>query len=529
MYKEPSSTETVKKPEAQENLEAPRSAESPEEVCARMTSEAEKETANFVKECAGDPLFIEKQEEDGVKIDPEDKSELSGTPQEADAAKVELMNEIGDKTDQKNKYADFAKDQRKFYGENEMNTLEEAQRGKKYALSDMESTQESIDENLAKIETLRLEIESKKSSIINRILEFRKIRDLEIKLRRQENLLADYGKRLEQKKELAEAYDYLIGEETKLADSMEEANRENAEFDNKKQEAFLEEERNRDIKNLVKKHGVFFVHDIVDAEWKPSANNRSIDTKQLDFYDQLDILHGLEPTISTSTLHEDSRQNTFGEYSFGVLLSGGRVLGGDRSDTGSVAIDRNNRYIPKENRTPKAIENAILRKTFASENKNVKDSTDYNELVVENPEIAGVCVKWSEEWSEGVSLAEGSEIVLSKKLHGEKDSYEHWWSKVSGIMQRGLPIFILSRDNNTVRMMYDINIKNKSFKVTPQFSPENFANMPGSYQQHLGKEEKRNAAMRVFDKAVGLLTEEEKNAYVPDGTEKDGRGLYNVN
>lgn len=526
MYKEPSSTETVKKPEAQENFEAPRSAESPEEVCARMMSEAEKETANFVKECAGDPLFIEKQEEDGVKIDPEDKSELSGTPQEADAAKVELMSEIGEKMDQKNKYADFADDQKKFYSENGMNTLEEAKRGKKYSLSDMESIQENIDEQLVKIETLRSEIESKKSSIISRILEFRKIRESETKLRRQESLLTDYERRLVQKKEFVEAYDYLIGEETKLAVLMEDAHKENAEFDAKKQEAFLEEERNRDIKNLTKKHGVFFVHDVVDGEWKPSANNRSINTKQLDFNNQLDILHGLEPTISTSTLHEDSRQNTFGEYSFGVLLSGGRVLGGDKSDAGSVAIDRKNRYISKEKRTPEAIENAILRKTFASEKEDAKGNTDYNELVVENPEIAGVCVKWSEEWSEGVSLIEGDEIYLKNK-GGIR--YDEWWNKISNIMKRGMPIFILSRDSNTVRMMYDIDVKNNSFKVTPQYSPEDFANMPGIYQQHLGKDEKRKAVMRVFDKAVGLLTEEEKNAYVPDGTEKDGRGLYNVN
>jgi hypothetical protein len=100
MYKEPPSTEAMKKPEAQENLEAPRSIESSEELQAKMTNEAEKETVQFEKECTDDLLRVETgAEKDGLSLDSEDKKELQGLNQEADLVRAELMNEIGKSTE----------------------------------------------------------------------------------------------------------------------------------------------------------------------------------------------------------------------------------------------------------------------------------------------------------------------------------------------------------------------------------------------------------------------------------------------
>ena len=428
-----------------------------------------------------------------------------------------MQEEIG-------KFDNFAKNRKELYGKIDANPLEESERDRNNSLKDVEFEKDYIDEYKAKIEAQRLEIANKKSKLLNRILEFRKIKNLERNLGIQEDILKNHEKKLTEKNDLVSAYDYLVEEEKKMADLMGEALQDNAQWDENKKNELLKERDGRDIIKLAGKHGVFFVHDIVDAEWKPSANNRVIDTKNLDFNNQLDILHGLDPTISISTLHKGSKQRTFGKGSWGVFLSGGKVLGGDKSDAGTVAHGlRDREFYSKSNTTTEAIENAILRKSFSDENENAMESTNYNELIVENPEIAGVYVKWDNEMP---PLVDDSEIYL-KNENGIR--YDAWWQKIADVMKRGMPIFVLNRENNTTRLLYDIDIKNKSFKVTSEYDPNNLTDMPGVYKQHLGKEEKRKATMRVFDKAVGLIPEDERSIYTPDGTEEDGRGLYDVN
>lgn len=487
--------------------------ESAEKMREQMIVDAEKEVADIEKTSAGVLAEDEaRAAREGLEIDAEDRQELQDLNGEARMVAQDLEEKFGE----------FVANHRKFYGENMMNTLEEAQRGKKFAAADLESIDNNLEKYKTRVEALRNEIDEKKSNIINRIIEFKKIRELEKNLAIEKRILEDYEKRSSEKKELIKAYDYLIDEETKLAALIEEAHKENAQWDENKRQEMIREEERRDVAKLAKEHGVFFVSSIVDNEEKPSQNNRAINTKKLNFNDQLDILHGLDPTIAASTLHMGTKQKTFGDGSWGVFISGGRVLGGERSDAGSEVYGLRDRRISKNSRTTKAIENAILRKLWSEDSSRYEDSTSYNELVVENPEIAGVYVTWDNSFP---NLNQET-IKLENVKGGVR--YDRWWKNLQDVMKRGLPLFVLNRENNTVRMMYDIDVENKSFKVTPEYDPENIANMPGTYQQHLGKEEKRKAVMRVFDKVTGLISEEERNLYAPDGTENDGRGLYNV-
>lgn len=494
--------------------------ESQEAIDQKRLEVSQKEVSDFMGE-AGDG--IKKAESiasaDGLQIDEDGKEELNELNQKVEAAQGKLEEEIsaGDsvKDERGEKFSGFIKHKKEFYRKNDMEVVKEATHGKKGELKEAEFIKGYIEEYMAKAEEIRSEIENKKSSIINRVLEFRKIKELEKKLNFNERVLEDNKRRLAQKLELADAYDYMIAEEIKLSAIMEEAHKENTQWDENKRLELIKEEDRRDVSKLAEEHGVFFCHDIVDAEWKPSANNNAINTKELDFNNQLDILHGLDPTISVSTLHEGSKQRTFGKGSWGVFLSGGRVLGGEKSDAGSVAYGlRDRRFCSTRSMTTESIEDAICGR---------EDSSSYNELVVENPEIAGVYVKWDDEMPD---LVENNEVYL-KNENGV--GYDRWWDQLSDVMKRGMPLFVLNQNSNTVRLMYDVDIKNRSFKVTPEYNPKNFVDMPGIYQQHLGKEEKRKAAMRVFDKAAGLIPEDERSEYAPDGTERDGRGLYNVN
>jgi hypothetical protein len=475
-----------------------------------------------------------------VAIDESDKMGLKALNQEADVARNELVTEVGNKDKKgegedgqtnKEKFGEFAKRERERILKIGGDVLKEAGHEKEFAIKEQEWISQSIEEYNAKVENLKTEIDSKKSNIIKRILEFKEIRELEKKLSSEEKVLKNYQERLSNKKEFVEAYDFLMEDESELRVLMDEAYKENAQWDENKRQELIKEEEKRDVTKLASKHGVFFVHDIVDADWKPSANNRAINTQKLDFNDQLDILQGFDPTIAVSTLHKDSKQETFGRGSWGVFLSGGRVLGGEPRDVGSVAFGLRDRRISKEHRTTQAIDDAISRESLSKYMGNPKKDAGfgYNELIVENPEIAGVYIKWDKEFSEGKDLIPDQDIVLSKvDKYNKRDSFENWWKIMADTLKRGMPIFVLNRENNTVRLMYDIDIKNKSFKITPEYDPSNIIDMPGVYKQHLGIDEKRKATMRVFDKVTGLIPENERNKYVPDGTEKDGRGLYNI-
>jgi len=430
-----------------------------------------------------------------------------------------------------NKFGTFVDERRKFYGDFDgANTLDYISRDREYANEDAEGLSQSIEALEIKIDTIRSEVEERKNKILDMIFKFREIRDLKNELKYKERTLESQKDQFNKKAELVEAYDYLLSKEEELAGAMIEAYEEDYEWEENKRLELIREEDGRDLSKLAEKHEVFFVHDIFhDSEARPSANNRVIDTKNLDVNAQLDILLGLEPTISASTLHEGSKQKTYADNGFlGVLLSQGRILGGDNVDAGTVAVGLKERLFTRESDTAvESIDNAIRRKSFADDIRDPVDATGYNELIIENPEVAGVYIKWDEDLPD---LVENQDIVLSKMIGYKKDheAYGRWWKQVSDVMDRGLPLFILDKNNNKVRLMYDIDIKNKSIKVTPEYGPKDINNMPGIYKQHLGQEEKRKAVMRVFDKVVNLIPEDDRDKFLPDGTEKDVDGMYDV-
>ena len=210
----------------------------------------------------------------------------------------------------------------------------------------------------------------------------------------------------------------------------------------------------------------------------------------------MDILSRLAPTISASTLDEGSKQRTFGKGSWGAFISGGRVVGGGRSDIGSVSVGLRDRRVMSERDVPlEAIEGAI-------DGRNRNES--YNELIIEQPEVAGVYCKWFKDipLTENVSLQNGNGV-----------GYDSWWGRMKNVMDRNVPVFVLTQDNQT-HLLYDIDTEKRTFKVAAKISPDDLVGMPGVYKQHTGVDEKRAAVGRVFEHVSYLLTEEEKAAIV---------------
>lgn len=509
-----------------ENQEGPeispeQAVESPEDFREQILQESQGEVATFTQEGEAQIAQVEARAETaGLTIDEEDKEALQVLATEAAGAQAQLITEITPADEEK--YQQFASREKVRWAEQGMNPLLVAEDARRSVEMMLKQEEGSLENYKGRVEALRSDIDAKKSSIISHILNFREIQSLKRQLGTVEHIRDSAEKFTEDRKELLVAYDRLVSEQKELGALMEDAYKENAEWDEGKRQEFLREEEGRSVSNLTAKHGVFFVHDIVVADWKPSENNRAIDTQKLGLLDQLDIVQGLGPTISVSTLEKDTKQKTFGEGAWGVFLSGGRVLGGEPTDAGTIAHGLRDRRLTggESNKTVEGIERAIHGDEWHDR------KSGYNELVVENPEVAGVYVKWD---GDRPPLIEGEDIVLSKKdKYDRNDRYAAWWETISSVVDRGLPLFVINRADNSARMIYDINISQKSFKVTPEYNPQDMVDIPGIYKQHLGEEERRKAAMRVFDKAVGLIPEEERAQYVPDGTEKDGKGLYNI-
>ncbi|MEK7515909.1 MAG: hypothetical protein AAB555_03250, partial [Patescibacteria group bacterium] len=150
----------------------------------------------------------------------------------------------------------------------------------------------------------------------------------------------------------------------------------------------------------------------------------------------------------------------------------------------------------------------------------------YNELVIENPEVAGVYVKWDDKMpqlEEGVSVSLGHksspEVLEDRRFrtYGQgRDRYSQWWDNLQEVMRHTPMVFVLDQQDNSVRELFDIDVVERSFKVTPKLSPGDVL----SHQR--SKEQKRESATRVLDKVSARLTEEEKKQYLPTLAANDG-------
>lgn len=415
------------------------------------------------------------------------------------------------------RYAQFAKGQKHFAAEIGERTLDVAQHGKAAKESDLESIQRQLESHQQKMEQLRDDIDAKKRNVITKIMNFKQLKELKKKLNREQTIVQKYEEEQKWRAEMIGYYDRIIEEEEAMGQLMEEAQTDNEVFDTEKKVEMMEEEKGRSVMEQAKKHNVFFVSDIVTAEWKPSANNRALNTKELDFEDQLDIILGLEPTLSVSTLAPDSKNRTFGNGAMGVLLSGGHIVGGETNDAGTVAMGLRSRYIDKRSRTVEAIDKAIGGR-YGGKTEN----SSYNELVVEQPEVAGIYFKLDAE--DIVKYTNEDKEVLLPKAYGDA-----WWEERIGVMVKtGVPIFVIEQDTNKVRLVHTIDIKRRSFKVTPAYDPENMVDMPGIYKQHLDAEHKRVSVTKVFDKTAHLLIDEEREQHEREKDKGNSTNFINV-
>lgn len=382
-----------------------------------------------------------------------------------------------------------------------------------------EAYERKLEEVKERISELEKEMEGKRSSVLSRIVNWNRIRKIREELDTRsidESLLAESAKKEE---EVLAYVDSLLSVEVTYGEYLNALERE---AKDKELREFIEDEEKRKVESLVEKHNVYMVHKLVAGDWKPSENNKAVNTRNLSAGDQLDIVTGLAPSLSVSTLHPNTEEGLFTDTlskggGFGILLSEGRVQSGSPSDAGSVAVGRGEREQVGAKRTVDDIDKAI-RKEFTSDKPSYETNRGYNELVIQNPKAAGLTFEWLEGDGNMSALKEEEENTL---LDGNGIGYGVWWRLIGNMQKRELPIFVLDRTNNTVREVFDLDAEKRTFRVGPIVEPKELTQLSDEYKGHLNPEARRRAVARVFDHVSGILTEEEKELYnpssMPDG------------
>lgn len=199
-----------------------------------------------------------------------------------------------------------------------------------------------------------------------------------------------------------------IQERYKLLDETQDVILESSGLDNSKAELkkfydeqseiknSLEEERaQRDVGKISREKGLFVIHGLPLEKFfmnNTEVNNQTFEARDMSLEDKIKLMMSFEPTISASAVRADQPlDSSKAMYPFGVILNGGQVLAAHNEDALTLATGlysrKTKRNLPEEFRMGSTIQKNITENL----DKAMNNST-YNELVIEDPQIAGFFV-----------------------------------------------------------------------------------------------------------------------------------------
>jgi len=239
-----------------------------------------------------------------------------------------------------------------------------------------------------------------------------------------------------------------------------------SEFYNKtasEKENFESQEKERSVAEIMKEKDMIIVHGIpfLQKDFKNVKNNKVINSNQISFEDSCEIITGLEPTLSTSIPSPD-RENNGLYYPAGVILGEGKILSAKAGDSASVAFDLHKR-IPKygnEEHSHSAIEPNINVDNIVPASKDTFRGTEWNELTVEHPKIAGLFydLSWGEEsYDPNDKRYEwvGDNESREKEANGRKEDFlENQQNRLVEMRKYSekmdLPLYVLKNENGKI-------------------------------------------------------------------------------
>jgi hypothetical protein len=253
------------------------------------------------------------------------------------------------------------------------------------------SKQEELDKLKEELIGLELEINDKSSSLFNKLLSWRHLKNLEEVLifkkdkqgvleKEIQNLLGFQSEILSQLNNKTE----LDSAKNKLQDFYKnkidiwriEKDRNQEEERVENLERLEKEERERQIGKLSIDHKTIFVHGILD-EYAPGEN--SLIKKEVSFEHKLKLMLSLEPTISTSSLQSGDSKGAMWAGQ-GVILGQGRVEAACAFDAETKSMVKGHRALGFAKSSIEEVHKAIP--GISSEK--------HNEIIVSNPKVIGL-------------------------------------------------------------------------------------------------------------------------------------------
>lgn len=272
---------------------------------------------------------------------------------------------------------------------NEEETIQSEVLEKSQGLRDLEQEYSDFEQQFSK----------KKSSFVNRLFRRSELsvleQDLESKRATLDQVKADILER-----------QGLLVESNRLAEADNDRAEVRSELDkfynnqSGLKEQFEGEQKARSVEEISKREGVFFIHSmplVGEVQTGSEYNNAVIDGRSVDIKTKLELILGLSPTLSCSTIKSGDSASQMTQKA-GIILGKGQVLFAKGSDAYTVVEDS-----PMMRRSKDATADYNPLNTDIQQNpeENIKEAIDhkvggkkvdassYNELVVENPQCAG--------------------------------------------------------------------------------------------------------------------------------------------
>ena len=245
---------------------------------------------------------------------------------------------------------------------------------------------ENVEKDIHDVEGV---INSRKNKILSRMVDFFQKKEIREKLQ-----INDKTRKLEEiTKEIEETEGVIKENKDALVDRkhLDEAKQKLDEFyieQSDAKNAFQAEREVRDISHIADRENVFFIHGI-----SPGGMNKNEILNEKNFETQLNLVVGLEPTISVSTLKEgDTYHHMFSPV--GLVFSGGQVLSAHKQSSFLEAKGLYTRQKRGEKTSIQAdIENNIQEAVHNRSDVNGTNEKVYNELAIENPKAAAIYVE----------------------------------------------------------------------------------------------------------------------------------------
>lgn len=231
------------------------------------------------------------------------------------------------------------------------------------------------------------------------------------------------------------------------------------------------ESMQKSVEQTMIRNNAFIVHTFLLDEGLRHNENSNI-AQRATLEDDIDILLSLEPSISTSSVVSGSRQGLWGGR-IGVVLGGGDIRGVAQSDNGTVTggIKMRNGEVSSSKEIDEKVSD--------------KGEREYNELVVNNPEVFG--------FFQNVQIDESGNMIGFKKTDSEQDNKnyrEDFLKYIDLAIQKGMPPLIMTPDRKLFEFSSISNegVVSIGAEITPEQVAKGKAGLPNEKRAEIGEQ-----------------------------------------